>query len=67
MSECCHVKKILLVEIVKATPKLQRGVAIAVKEALKAKLDEEWEKIKGKYTSRFKHPEWASNSAKRSH
>jgi hypothetical protein len=38
--------------------RLRGDVAVTLKAALRARLDEEWEKVKGPYTSRFKHPEW---------
>ncbi len=40
------------------TFRLRRHVADELKAALKVRLDEEWEKVKGTYTSRYKHPNW---------
>lgn len=38
--------------------RLKRHIAVELKEARKAREDQEWEKIKDGHTSRFKHPEW---------
>lgn len=38
---------------------LRKEVVKELKEARNKRLDEEWEKVKGSYTSRWKHPEWA--------
>lgn len=40
------------------TFRLRRDVAVELKAILKARLEQEWEKVKGAYLSRFKHPEW---------
>jgi hypothetical protein len=39
--------------------KLRQEVATELREAIKVRLESEWEKVKGTYTSRYKHPEWA--------
>ncbi len=38
--------------------RLKRDVADELKEMRKERENQEWEKIKGSYASRFKHPEW---------
>lgn len=38
--------------------KLRQEVATELREAIKARLEIEWDKVKGAYTSRYKHPEW---------
>ncbi|MBI3525964.1 MAG: helicase [Betaproteobacteria bacterium] len=40
------------------TFRLRPDVAAELKEIRKVREDQEWEKVKGEYTSRFKHPEW---------
>lgn len=40
------------------TFKLKRHITDELKGTLKARLDQEWEKVKGSHTSKFKHPEW---------
>lgn len=42
----------------RATFRLKPQVADELKEAVNARLDAEWEKVKGTYTSRYRHPEW---------
>lgn len=37
---------------------LRRSVVNEIKDARNKRLDEEWEKIKGSYTSKWSHPQW---------
>lgn len=42
----------------RAVFRLQGHIADEIKAARKVREDEAWEKVKGAYTARFKHPEW---------
>lgn len=39
---------------------LRRDVFLAARQAIRDREDTEWEKIKGNYKARYKHPEWAA-------
>ncbi len=43
---------------------LRQTVVDEIKTERNRRLDEEWEKVKGKYSSRWKHPEWPTIQAR---
>ncbi|AMO99571.1 helicase conserved C-terminal domain protein [Collimonas arenae] len=38
--------------------RLRRDIFTSVRDAIRSREDDEWEKIKGSYPSRYKHPDW---------